>query len=99
MQDNDQVIDQAAQSAVDLGNQLAEQEEQADVQDIADGLLSGAIHYWLYTRQPCDDPRCPDCAPLRTPEWRLQALQQLVDELARSSEYFEAPGDMTPGNA
>ena len=99
MQDEEQIVDYAAQGAVDLGNQIADQHEQANLQDIADGLLSGAIHYWLYTRQPCDDPRCPDCAPLRTPEWRLQALQQLVDELARSSDYYESPDDMTPGNA
>lgn len=99
MQEEEQVIDEAAQAAVDLGNQIADRDEEADVQDIADGLLSGAIHYWLYTRQPCEDPRCPDCAPLRTAEWRLQALQQLVDEMARGSEYFESSGDMPSGNA
>ncbi len=99
MGNEEQIVDEAAQSTVDLGNRLADEEPNADVRDVADGLLSGAIHYWLYTRAPCDDPRCPECAPLRTPEWRLQALQELVDELARHSEYFESPGDMTPGNA
>lgn len=99
MQDEQSTIDTAAQAVVDLGNQLAERDEAAEMGDIADGLLSGAVHYWLYTRQPCDDPRCPDCAQLRTPEWRMQLLQQLVDEMARTSDYFESPGDMTPGNA
>ncbi|SEP12533.1 hypothetical protein [Aquisalimonas asiatica] len=99
MQDEQRTIDTAAQAVVDLGNQLAERDQEADMGDIADGLLSGAVHYWLYTRQPCEDPRCPDCAQLRTAEWRMQLLQQLVEEMARSSDYFESPGDMTPGNA
>src|SRR5690606_40334826 len=42
----------------------------ADLWDIADGLLAGAIQYWLYTRQPCADPACQDCAPLATAEMR-----------------------------
>ncbi|MFV8836476.1 hypothetical protein [Aquisalimonas sp.] len=99
MQDEQRTIDTAAQAVVDLGNQLAERDQDADMGDIADGLLSGAVHYWLYTRQPCEDPRCPDCAQLRTAEWRMQLLQQLVEEMARSSDYFESPDDMTPGNA
>lgn len=99
MQDEQRTIDTAAQAVVDLGNQLAEQDQEADMGDIADGLLSGAVHYWLYTRQPCEDPRCPDCAQLRTAEWRMQLLQQLVEEMARSSDYFESSEDMTPGNA
>ena len=91
--------DEAAQGVVDAGNRLAERDQEADLQEIADGLLSGAIHYWLYTRQPCDDPRCPDCAPLRTAEWRLMELQRAVEEMARSSEYFHSPDDMTSGSA
>ena len=54
-------FDEAFGRAVDLGNQIADDDEKADLWDIADGLLAGAVQYWLYTRQPCGDPRCEDC--------------------------------------
>lgn len=93
------VYDEAASRLVELGNRLAEADEEADLNEIADGLLAGAVHFWLYSRQPCDDPRCEDCAPLRTPEWRLSELQRAVDEMARTSDYFHSPDDMTAGSA
>ncbi|NLO79316.1 MAG: hypothetical protein GX093_03220 [Xanthomonadaceae bacterium] len=99
MNDDFSVYDQAASRAVDLGNQLADNEPSADLWDIADGLLAGAVQYWLYTRQPCDDPGCQDCAPLSTAELRLQELQRLVEELARSSEYFHTANDYGAGRA
>jgi len=89
----------AAQQVVELGNRLAEDYPDEDMGRIADGLLSGIVHYWLYTRQPCEDPRCPDCAALRTPEWRLAELQRLVEDMARTSDYFESPEDMQSGSA
>ncbi len=91
--------DQAARQAVDMANRLADGEVDADVRDIADGLLAGAIHYWLYAHQPCDDPRCADCASLRTAEWRLRELLGMVEEMARGSEYYHSPDDMTAGSA
>ncbi|RMG29698.1 MAG: hypothetical protein D6721_05465 [Gammaproteobacteria bacterium] len=91
--------DQAASEAVELGNRLAEADQEASLWDIADGLLAGAIQYWLYSRQPCGDPRCEDCAPISTAEQRLEVLHQLVDELARESEYFHAPTDANAGRA
>ncbi|MCC5812648.1 MAG: hypothetical protein JJU06_19980 [Ectothiorhodospiraceae bacterium] len=99
MDDPVSVYDEAARQLVELGNRLADADEQADLNDVADGLLAGAVHFWLYTRQPCDDLRCEDCAPLRTAEWRLAELQQVVDEMARTSDYFHSPGDMTAGSA
>ena len=42
--------------AVDLGNRIADTDDKADIWDIADGLLAGAVQYWLYSRQPCSDP-------------------------------------------
>ena len=50
--------DEAARQTVELGNRIADDDEQADVWDIADGLLAGAIQYWFYSRQPCGDPTC-----------------------------------------
>ena len=91
--------DQAAAQAVELGNQLADADTSADLWDIADGLLAGAIQYWLYTRQPCADPACQDCAPLATAEMRLKELQRLVEELARTSEYFHSANDYGAGRA
>jgi len=50
-------FDSAFTKAVDLGNRLADKDKDADLWDIADGLLAGALQYWLYSRQPCGDPR------------------------------------------
>lgn len=99
MNEPDKIIDDAFSSTVDLGNQLANRDQEADTWDIADGILAGAIQYWLYSRQPCGDPRCEDCVPIATAEGRLQALQQLVVELARDSEYFHSPTDTNVGRA
>jgi hypothetical protein len=91
--------DDAAQEAVELGNRLADADQQADVWDVADGLLAGAVHYWLYSRQPCADPRCEDCAPIRFAEQRLAELLRFTEELAKDSEYFHSPHDMNVGRA
>ena len=53
-------FDSAFTKAVDLGNRIADKDKDADLWDIADGLLAGALQYWLYSRQPCGDPRCQD---------------------------------------
>mgnify|MGYP006876382592 CR=1 FL=1 len=91
--------DNAAAQAVELGNQLADKDESADLWDLADGLLAGAVQYWLYSRQPCGDPNCSECRPLCTADLRLQELLRMVDELAQSSEYFHAPTDFDAGHA
>jgi|SRR5690625_2845751 len=95
----DNPFDEAAARVVEIGNQLAELNPDADYWDIADGLLAGAVQYWLYTRQPCDDPECQDCAAMATAELRLKALLRSVDELARSSEYFHTANDFGAGRA
>lgn len=89
----------AAWRAVELGNQLAAEDETADVWDIADGLLAGAIQYWLYSREPCGDPRCEDCAPLSTAEQRLAELLRLVRQFAQESDYFHTQNDSNAGRA
>jgi hypothetical protein len=92
-------FDAAFAKAVDLGNRLAGKNKEADVWDVADGLLAGAVQYWLYSRQPCGDPRCEDCAPISTADARLAELKRLVDQLAAESEYFHTPTDANAGRA
>ena len=75
-------FESAFAKAVDLGNKLADKDKDADLWDIADGLLAGAIQYWLYSRQPCGDSRCQDCMPISTAEGRMSELKRLIEQLA-----------------
>lgn len=97
-QEND-AYDEAAREAVELGNQLMEDDKEAALWDVADGLLAGAIHFWLYAHQPCSDPRCEDCEPISTAEQRLAELLRLTRELASDSEYYHSPNDTNVGRA
>ena len=97
-QDTD-VFEEAARQVVDLANRLADQYPEADLWDIADGLLSGTTHYWLYSRQPCGDPRCEECAPINTAHEREAELLRLTRELSAQSEYYHAPTDANVGRA
>ena len=92
-------FDAAFTKAVDLGNKLAGKDKEADLWDIADGLLAGAVQYWLYARQPCGDARCEDCLPINTAEARLTELKRLIGQIAAESEYFHAPTDANVGRA
>lgn len=98
-EDDGQVFDEAAWRTVDLGNSLAQEDEDADVWDIADGLLAGAVQYWLYSREPCDNPRCEDCAPFSTAERRVAELMRLLRQYAEESEYFHSQNDTNVGRA
>lgn len=97
--DPDELYDRTADHTVELANSLADHNPEGDPWDIADGLLAGAVHYWLFSRQPCGDPRCENCAPVSTPEARLAELQRVVEELARSSDHYHAPTDSQIGHA
>jgi len=101
MQEPIEVFDEAFRRAVEIGNHLAkdENEIEADTWDVADGLLAGAIQFWLFSRQPCGDPGCADCEPVSTAHGRMLALQQLVREFAEESEYFHSPTDSNVGRA
>jgi hypothetical protein len=63
----EQFFDDAFGKTVELGNKLAEKHDNADLWDIADGLLAGAIQYWLYARQPCGNPRCEESEYYHSP--------------------------------
>lgn len=99
MAEQDTAYDEASHQTVELGNRLADASADADAWDIADGLLAGAIQYWLFTRQPCGDRECEDCAPLCTADLRLEELKRIATELAQTSEYFHSPNDFDAGRA
>jgi hypothetical protein len=84
---------------VDLGNKIADTDQKADIWDIADGLLAGAVQYWLYSRQPCTDPECEECLAISTAESRLEELRKLMRQFAEESEYFHSPTDRNVGRA
>ncbi|MBP9591445.1 MAG: hypothetical protein KBE42_05220 [Steroidobacteraceae bacterium] len=99
MQEQTHPFDEAFGKAVDLGNQIAEGDEKADLWDIADGLLAGAVQYWLYTRQPCGDPLCEECQPISTAAGRLEELRRLIAQFSEDSQYFHSPTDSNVGRA
>ena len=99
MQEQEHPFDDAFGKAVDLGNQIAETDDKADLWDIADGLLAGALQYWLYSRQPCGDARCEECLPISTAEGRLAELRRLINQFTEESQYFHSPTDSNVGRA
>ncbi len=98
-EDDNAIIDAAAEQGVELGNRMLEADDEADSWDVADGLLAGAIQFWLYSRQPCDDPRCENCAEVSTAELRMRKLIEETRRCAEESSYYETPIDMTVGRA
>ena len=99
MNEPEDIFDKAFQRVVEDGNQLARADQAADVWDIADGLLAGAIQYWLFTRQPCGDPACEDCVMISTAHLRMLELQRLARQFAEESDYFHSPSDSDVGRA
>ena len=97
--ERDQLYQEAAEQAVELGNRLAEADPDVDLWDVADGLLAGALQYWLYARQPCGDPACLDCAEVRTAEARMASLRHFIEQTAAESEYYHSPHDVNAGRA
>jgi hypothetical protein len=95
----EETYNNAAQKLIDLANTLSADGHSPDVHEVADGLLAGAIHFWLYSRQPCGDVFCESCAPFGDPESRLSVLHELVDELGRDSEYYHSATDTPAGHA
>jgi len=86
-------FDDAARQVVELANKIADEHPELDVWEIADGILAGATHYWLYSRQPCEDPMCEDCAPVSTASLRQAELLKSVKLSAEESDYFHSPTD------
>lgn len=99
MEKSDDDFAAAFARAVELANHLADKDHDSDVTDIADGILAGAIQYWLYSRQPCGDPRCEACVATSTAEGRASELQNLVRHFAQESLYFTSTTDGNVGHA
>jgi hypothetical protein len=99
MQESNHPFSEAFGKAVDLGNRIADTDDKADIWDIADGLLAGAVQYWLYSRQPCADPNCEECIAISTADGRLEELRKLMRQFAAESEYFHSPTDRNVGRA
>lgn len=92
-------FDAAATQAIDLGNRVTEQHVDAEVRDVASGLLAGAVQFWLYAYQPCGDPFCDSCTDLSTAEQRLRVLLDEIRHHAQTSDYFHSPRDTNVGSA
>lgn len=92
-------FDQAAERVIELGNQMMDQDSGADAWEIASGLLAGAVQFWLFSRQPCDDPFCESCAMVSTAERRVRTLIDEARKLAEDSDYYASPHDLTAGSA
>jgi hypothetical protein len=92
-------FNEAFTRTIDIGNTIAESDDKADLWDIADGMLAGALQFWLYARQPCGDPACDDCTPIATAEGRMRELRKLIDQFCTESEYFHTPNDQNVGRA
>lgn len=99
MHEPDNYFEDAARDVIGLANDLADRYGDADVWDLADGVLAGAIDFWLYSRQPCGDPACEDCAMVSTAELRTGQLRRLLAELAEGSHYYHAPTDSNAARA
>lgn len=95
-EDNETLFDESADAVVELGNQLAEQNPDTDPWALADGLLAGAIHFWLYAHQPQD---IPDPDDLLSSRERLEELVRQVMQSAEESEYLHSPNDSDVGRA
>ena len=86
-------FDEAAKQVVELANRIADENPDLDIWEVADGILAGAVHYWLYSRQPCEDPMCEDCAPVSTSTLRQAELEKAVKLSAEESDYYHSPTD------
>lgn len=91
--------DRAAESVIELGNRLMDQDSTADVWEVASGILAGAVQFWLFSRQPCDDPFCESCADVSTAERRVRKMIDEARQLAEDSDYYASPHDVNVGSA
>jgi hypothetical protein len=90
--------DQVAETIVEMGNRILE-DESADVWEVASGIMAGAVQFWLYSRQPCEDPLCQACADISSPERRLEALLRETRAVSEDSDYYCSANDVMTGSA
>jgi hypothetical protein len=78
---------------------MLDEDESAEVWEVASGILAGAVQFWLYARQPCEDAFCQACAEISTPERRLAALLKETRNLGEESDYYCSVNDVMTGTA
>jgi len=86
----------AADAVVELGNQLGLEHPDADPWALADGLLAGAVHFWMFAHQPQEHPDEDDLMSARE---RLAGLVRQAVQSAEESEYLHSPKDEDVGSA
>lgn len=94
---DDTFFDHAADEVVDLANELAESNLEEDMWELAEGILAGAIHFWLYAHQPHGSEE--EWKEVSTAERRMKMLLESVYASAEESDYFHTPGDWDAGTA
>lgn len=99
MTELDELFDDAADEAVDLGNTIAQRNPEADVWAIADGMVAGAVHFWLYAHQPQEPADGSEQDGLHSASERLKYLLDLIEQSALDSEYLHSPFDHDVGRA
>jgi hypothetical protein len=99
MNESDELYEEAADQVVDLGNKIADAHPEGDLWAIADGLIAGAVHYWLYAHQPDGETDSDDMEGMMTGNQRLESLIGLLRETAMDSEYLHSPNDHDAGRA
>lgn len=92
-------FDAAARDIVELGNRLIDADASADLWEVSAGLLSGAVHFWLYAHQPCNEFGCEACVEIDTAEKRMKMLLAELRQAAETSEYYHSPQDSNVGRA
>ena len=96
---NTNSYDHVAEAIIDMGNRILDEDDSADVWEVASGILAGAIQFWLFSRQPCADPFCQACVEISTAERRLTALIDESQKLAEDSDYCESSHEGMVGTA
>jgi len=99
MNENEVLFDDAADQVVDLGNEIADANPDGDLWAIADGLIAGAVHFWLYAHLPDEQADAEEMEGLMTASQRIEALMSLLNESAVDSEYLHSPHDLDAGRA
>ncbi len=97
--EKDVTYDQVAEKIVEIGHRMLEEDDSADVLEVASGIVAGAVQFWLYSRQPCKDPFCRACTDISTPERRLEMLLRETRSVSEESDYYASINDVTYGSA
>ncbi len=99
MDESELLFDEAADQVVDLGNEIADANPDGNLWAIADGLVAGAVHFWLYAHQPDGQGEDEDMDGLMTASQRVETLVNLLKDSAMESEYLHSPNDLDAGRA